>query len=62
MQSIERRIAALESNSSAVDASLKVVFVEAGETEADAIKRAGYPPDAADVMCVVFVSPTDERL
>lgn len=62
MQSIERRIAALESNASAVDASLKVVFVEAGETEADAIKRAGYPPNAADVMCLVFVSPTDERL
>ena len=62
MQSTERRVAALEIKASAVDASLKLVFVEAGETEADAMKQAGYPPDAADALHVVFVSPTDARL
>ena len=62
MQSTERRVSALEARASAVDASLKLVFVEAGETRADVLKRAGYPPNAADVMCVVIVSPTDERL
>jgi hypothetical protein len=41
---------------------MKLVIVEDGETEADALERAGYPPDAADVWCVVFVSATDARL
>ena len=62
MQGIERRVAALEIKARAFDASLKLVFVEDGETSADAFKRAGYPPGAENVMCVVFVSPTDERL
>ena len=62
MQSIERRVAALEARASAVDASLKLVFLDDGETRADALKRAGYSPDAADVLCVVFVSPTDAKL
>ena len=62
MQSIERRVAALEARASAVDASLKLVFLDDGESEAAALERAGHPPDAADVMCVVFVSPTDARL
>ena len=62
MQSTERRVAALEIKASAVDASLKLVFVDDGETKADALRRAGHPPDAADVMCVVFVWPTDEQL
>ncbi len=62
MQSIERRVAALETRACAVDASLKLVFLDDGESEADALKRAGYPPDAADVMRVMFVSPTDARL
>ena len=62
MQGIESRIAALEIKARAVDATLKLVFVGTGETEADAFKRAGYPPDAVNVMCVVFISPTDERL
>lgn len=60
MLSIERRIAALET--SADDGSMKIVIVEAGETDADAMKRAGYSPHAAGVMRVVFMSPTDERL
>ena len=62
MQSIERRVAALESKANAIDGLLKLVFVEDGESNADALKRAGYAPDAANVMLVVFVSPTDERL
>jgi hypothetical protein len=59
---IERRIAALEAEARAGDGSMKLVIVEDGETEADALERAGYPPDAADVWCVVFVSATDARL
>lgn len=57
MHNIERRIAALESQANTADASLKLVLVEAGETSAEAISRAGHPPDAANVVCVVFVSP-----
>ena len=60
MQSIEKRIAALEA--STTDETMKIVIIEDGETRADALKRAGLLPDAADVACVVFVSPTDERL
>jgi hypothetical protein len=36
--------------------------MEQGETEFDALKRAGYAPDAENVLCVMLVSPTDERL
>ena len=59
---IERRIASLESRIATTDASLKLVIVKHGETEADAMKRSGYLPDTANMMCVVFVSPTDARL
>ena len=62
MQSTERRVAALEIKASAGDASLKLVFLDDGESEAAALERAGYPPDAADVLRVVFVSRTDARL
>ena len=54
MQRIERRIAALETKLCATDASLKVVIARVGETRAAALRRAGYAPDAADVLCVVF--------
>ena len=56
MQNLEKRIAALESQSSTVDVSLKLVFAEDGETRAQAMSRAGYLPDAAGVMCVSFPS------
>jgi hypothetical protein len=62
MQNIERRIAALEIKANAADGALKFVWMEQGETEADALKRAGYAPDATNVLCVMFGSPTDERL
>lgn len=62
MQNIERRIAALEAEARAGDGSIRVVVVEDGETEAVALKRAGYPPDAADVWCVVFASAPDSKL
>ena len=47
MQNIERRIAALESKASAADGALRFVWMEQGETEADALKRAGVPPEVA---------------
>jgi hypothetical protein len=59
MQSIERRVSALETRASAADDSLKVVFQDANQREAEALARAGYLPDA---LRVVFVSPADERL
>ena len=62
MKTIERRINALEIKTSAVDESLKLVCMEAGETEADALKRVGFSSDALDVMRVMFISPTDARL
>lgn len=62
MQNINRRVAALETRARAADTSLKLIFQDDGETRADALKRAGYPPDAADVMLVMFVSPTDLRI
>ena len=48
MQSIERRIAALET--SAIDGRLKIIIVLDGETQADALRRLGYPPDALGVV------------
>jgi len=62
MKAIEARVAALEMQASPIDSSLQLIFAEAGETRAAALKRAGYPPDADDVMCLEFVSPTDARL
>ena len=62
MQNIERRVAALEAEAHAGDGSIKVIVAEDGETEADALRRAGYPPDAADVWCVVFASATDVKI
>lgn len=48
MMSIERRVAALERSSN--DDSPKIVVVEDGETQADALKRLGLPPDARGVV------------
>ena len=53
MLNTERRVAALEANSS--DKTLKIIVVEDSETQADALKRAGLPPDALYVMCVTLM-------
>jgi hypothetical protein len=53
---IERRIAALENSVS--DLALKIVLLLDGETEADALRRAGLPGEAR----VVFITSLDERL
>lgn len=57
MLNTERRIAALEA--SARDGSMKIILVEDGETQADALKRAGLMPHALRVVCV---TPLDARL
>ncbi len=62
MATIEKRIISLETRARAVDTSLKLIFQDDGQSEADALMKAGYPPDAADVMLVMFVSPTDLRI
>ena len=62
MVGIERRIAALESKASKRNASFNLVLVAHGETPAQALERGGFAPDAANVMCVVFISPSDARL
>lgn len=49
MLTIERRIAALESSAS--DNDIKIVIVEDGETQAEALNRVGLPPDARVVLC-----------
>jgi len=57
MSNTERRIAALEAG--ATDDTLNVVIVEDGETQADALQRAGLSPDARRVL---YLSPLDARL
>ena len=52
MQSLEKRIAALETESS--EDVPKFVIVRIGETKAEALERAGYAPDAVNVRYVVF--------
>lgn len=54
MQPTEKRIAALEAN--AIDNRIKIVIVYPGETQADALKRLGLPPD---VRGVVWGIPSD---
>lgn len=56
MQATEIRIAALESSAS--DKTLKLVVVLDGESEADALKRVGLPPDVQ----AVFLTALDERI
>ena len=62
VQNIERRIAALEVKSTERCTSFNLVVAEVGETQAAALERTGFVPDAADVMCVVFVKPNDASL
>lgn len=57
MQTIERRLAALEDSAS--DKTLKVVVVLDGETKAEALMRLGLTPDAVHV---VYLSQIDEWL
>ena len=57
MLSIERRVAALET--SAIDGRLKIIIALDGETQADALARAGLQSDARGV---VWYTPLDERL
>ncbi len=59
MQSLEKRIAALEA--AQPNTSLKVVMMESGETEAQALQRVGYPPDAATVMFIELVGLTEAK-
>lgn len=61
MQAIEKRVAALEAKASEGNSSFKLVLVNDGETPDQAMKREGFAPGAANVLCVVFVSPTDAR-
>lgn len=49
----------LKAKANAANDSLKVIFKDDEQSEADALARAGYLPDA---LRVVFVSPIDERL
>lgn len=61
MQNLEKRIAALESQSRIADENLKVVLVSVGkdETQAEAMARAGYVPDDPGAMCVLLVAPLE---
>jgi hypothetical protein len=54
---IERRIAALESSAS--DDGITIIIVEDDETQAEALKRAGYRPDALGVL---YGTPLDALL
>jgi hypothetical protein len=56
MQSLEKRIAALEQAKPEV-ANLEVFLItpKDGETNEQAIRKAGHDPDAANTMFVCFV-------
>lgn len=60
MQSLERRITALESQADSEGGSLTVrlVPVESGETSEQAISRAGYDPYAPGMFFVCVVPMT----
>ena len=62
MQNLEKRIAALESQSRIADENFKVVLIDVGrdETQAQAMARAGCVPDDPGVMCVLLVSPLEQ--
>ena len=62
MRSIENRVTALEATANAADGALKFVWREQGETESDALKRAGYAPDDIRTGRVLIVSWLDARL
>lgn len=55
MLTIEKRIAALEASA---DDGLRVVIVEDGETQADALERLGL----SDARRVVYLTPLDALL
>jgi len=57
MLNTEKRIAALEA--SAINNTMKVIVIEDGETQADALERIGLSPHALRVVCI---SPLDARL
>lgn len=57
MKTTEKRIAALESSAS--DSRIKIVIVEDGETQAQALERVGLPPDARGVL---YFTPLDALL
>lgn len=57
MLTTKKRISALEISAS--DDSMKMVIVEDGETQAEALKRVGLPPDA---RAVIYGTPLDAML
>lgn len=60
MQSLERRVCALESQATTVNANVFIVPVMAGETSEQAIKRAGYKPDVPGMFFVCLIAMTRE--
>lgn len=64
MQSTERRVAALEIKANAADDASKSKFVcmEQGETESEALKRAGYGPEDIRTGRVLIFSWLDSQL
>ena len=54
MLNTEKRIAALETSAS--DDSMKIIMLKDGETQAAALKRSGYLPDALGVL---YCTPLD---
>ena len=60
MRSLEKRIAALEAK--AADNTVRYVWRNAGETKADALKRAGYSPEDIVTGNVFIVSWRDAEL
>lgn len=60
MQSLERRVCALESQATTVNANVFIVPVMAGETSEQAIKRAGYKPEVPGMFFVCLIAMTRE--
>lgn len=56
MLTTEKRIAALELSAS--DSRIKIIIAKNSETQADALKRVGLPPDAR----AMYITHIDEML
>lgn len=61
MKSIDNRLKNLEAKTASPHESMRVLFINAGETEAEALARNGIDPNDK-YLTVQFVSAIDEKL
>jgi hypothetical protein len=62
MKSIENRLKTLEANAMPSDNFPRIVFVDVGETEAEALARSGHDPKEGRYLFVNWVSAVDANI